>query len=221
METAKWLIFSHWASNETVIRMDCTAEPVALLEHLLFANSESLVVIKAFQAASRREQELAERFADCHKFDHWYALRPGLKRFLETEAVCETLILKKQCALEHRRLRWSAAAPDKQQMLAEARMDHALPSFVRNAERFVMWAIDDLAEAKEQCFPSLVIKHPANRFYKPRTIYNTINRLTEQGKIVKLPSRRLELSNGGQQEIDGLKKVEELKEKKRRGTLRV
>ena len=38
---------------------------------------------------------------------------------------------------------------------------------------------------------------------------------------LKLPSRRLELSNGGQQEIDGLKKVEELKEKKRRGTLRV
>jgi anti-sigma28 factor (negative regulator of flagellin synthesis) len=45
--------------------------------------------------------------------------------------------------------------------------------------------------------------------------------LTEQGKIVKLPSRRLELSNSGQKEIDGLKKVEEIKEKKRRGTLRV
>jgi Fe2+ or Zn2+ uptake regulation protein len=84
-----------------------------------------------------------------------------------------------------------------------------------------MWAIDELAQENEQCFPSLLIKHPANRFYKPKTIYNTINVLTEQGKIVKLPSRRLELSDSGQAEIDGLKKVQEIKEKKRRGTLRV
>lgn len=221
MDTAKWLIFSYWSSNESVLRMDCTDNPAELLGHLLFANHEPLVVAKAFQAASRREKELAERFKDCHKFDNWYALRPGLKRFLDAEAVCETMLLKRECALEHRRLHWRPAEPDKQQMLIEARMDNSLPNFVKNAERFVMWAIDDIAQQKEQCFPSLLIKHPANRFYKPKTIYNTINALTEQGKIVKLPSRRLELSNGGQQEIDGLKKVEELKEKKRRGTLRV
>jgi hypothetical protein len=221
MDTAKWLIFSHWSSNESVLRMDCTDQPVELLEHLLFANHEPLVVAKAFQAASRREKELAERFEDCHKFDQWYALRPALKRFLENEAVCETLLLKKECGLEHRRLRWCPAEPDKQQLLTEALMDKSLPGFVKNAERFVMWAIDDLDQDNEQCFPSLLIKHPANRFYKPKTIYNTINMLTEQGKIVKLPSRRLELSNSGQQEINGLKKVEEIKEKKRRGTLRV
>lgn len=201
--------------------MDCTDSPIELLERLLFANHEPLVVVKAFQAAGRREKELAERFKDCHKFDNWYALRPGLKRFLETEAVCETLLLKRQCAMEHRRLRWCPAGPDKQQMLIEAQMDRSLPGFVKNAERFVMWAIDELAQEKEQCFPSLLIKHPANRFYKPKTIYNTINVLTEQGKIVKLPSRRLELSDSGQAEIDGLKKVEEIKEKKRRSTLRV
>ena len=201
--------------------MDCTDRPIELLERLLFANHEPLVVVKAFQAASRREKELAERFEDCHKFDHWYALRPALKRFLENEAVCETLLLKRQCEMDHRRLRWCPAEPDKQQLLTEALMDNSLPGFVKNAERFVMWAIDDLAQENEQCFPSLLIKHPANRFYKPKTIYNTINVLTEQGKIVKLPSRRLELSNSGQEEIDGLKKVQEIKERKRRGTLRV
>ena len=221
MNTAHWLIFSYWSSNESLLRMDCTEHPVELLDRLLFANHEPLVVAKAFQAASRRERELAERFADCHKFDNWYALRPGLKRFLETEAVCETLLLKRQFGMDHRRLRWCPAEPDKQQLLTEALMDNSLPGFVKNAERFVMWAIDDLAQENEQCFPSLLIKHPANRFYKPKTIYNTINVLTEQGKIVKLPSRRLELSNSGQEEIDGLKKVQEIKERKRRGTLRV
>lgn len=204
-----------------MLRLDCTDDPAALLEGLLRAHHDPLVVVKAFQAAGRKEKELAEKFADCHKFDNWYVLRPKLKRFLESEALCETLLLKRNCSFEHRRLRWSPAEPNKQQMLIEACMDNELPGFVKNAERFILWAIDDLAQSGEVCYPGLLIKHPANRFYKPKTIYNSINLLAEEGRIVKTESRRLELSDAAQEEIDGLKRVWELKQNKRRKSLRV
>jgi hypothetical protein len=221
VNTTQWCLISHWEFSDWLWRIDFTLHPDALFDQLLFSYHERLMVIKAFETMGNRQQQIEERFAECHKGGPWYAPRPELRRFVEDEAMCETLTAKHLFGMREGRLNWRPARLDMRSKMERAQGEGELPKFVRNAERFVMWAVDDVTGDGEACLPRGIIQHPANSLYQPKTIYNTIRILVEQEKVAKASSGRLLLTDKGQEEIDGLKKVEELKRKGSVRTLRL
>lgn len=221
-ESAKWAIFSHWERAQWLWRMDVVQNPTQLFAALLAANHDSLVIIKAFEVVGARESQLIERFADCRRLDNWYAPRPPLRNFLEEEASCETLEAK---ALFHdgsERLRWRPLRKDKAVAMEEARMEGKLPGFVKNAQTFVVWAIDDVVSSGAACSSRMIVGHPANcGIFKGKTIYNALSKLIEEGKVIKTRKRELGLSEKGQEAVEAMRTVWEIKERKRVKTLRI
>lgn len=218
-----WTVFSHWNSSPHMWRMDFVEDPAVLFPSLLQAHHEALVVIKAFETVGRKQAELEQRFQHFHRQGRWYAPLPALRRFVEEEAVCETLEAKRLFDFpSNGRLVWRPARADKQRLLEEAKENEMLPRFVNNAQRFVMWAVDDLAASGYHCSSKEIVHHPANGgLYQPKTIYNALSRLIEDGKILKTQKRELMLSDETKTEIDGLVKVWEIKERKRTKSLRI
>lgn len=203
--------------------MDFAEDPVELFSALLQAHHEALIVVKAFETVGRKQAELEQRFQHFHRQGRWYSPLPALRRFVEEEAVCETLEAKRLFDFpSNGRLVWRPARADKQRLLEDAKENEVLPRFVSNAQRFVLWAIDDLASSGYHCSSREIVHHPANgHLYQSKTIYNAISRLIEDGKVLKTKKRELILSDGAKAEIDGLAKVWEVKERNRIKTLRI
>lgn len=218
-----WAVFSYWNGSPHMWRMDFVEDPAVLFPSLLQAHHEALVVIKAFEIVGRKQAELEQRFQHFHRQGRWYVPLPALRRFVEEEAVCETLEAKRLFDFpSNGRLAWRPARADKQRLLEEAKENEMLPRFVNNAQRFVMWAVDDLAASGYHCSSKEIVHHPANGgLYQPKTIYNALSRLIEDGKILKTQKRELMLSDETKIEIDGLAKVWEIKERKRTKSLRI
>lgn len=218
-----WAVFSHWSGSPHMWRMDFAGDPGALFSGLLQAHHEALIVVKAFETVERRQAELEQRFQHFHRQGRWYSPLPAMRRFVEEEAVCETLEAKRLFDVSSNgRLVWRPARTDKQRALEKAKENELLPRFVNNAHRFVLWAIDDLVESGYHCSSKEIVHHPANgHLYQPKTIYNAISRLIEDGKVLKTQKRELMLSDKAKAEVDGLAKVWEIKEKKRIKSLRI
>jgi hypothetical protein len=217
----KWCVVSHWETSGHLWRMDYVKDPSELFRKLIICYYERLFVIKAFEVTPKYQAVLEERFADCRKEDDWYAPRPALRRFIEQEVACSTFEAKKLYDIGHRRICWQPARPDKQATLERLRLDSDLPVFVTNAKRFVLWAIDDVKGAGMGCWSRDLIGHPSNQIYTARTIYNTITTLLNERKITKTRERMLALTEKGEQELEGLRKIWELKQKKNPRSLRV
>lgn len=218
-----WTVFSHWHGSPHMWRMDFVEDPGAFFSSLLPSHYEALVVIKAFETVERKQAELEQRFQHFHRKGRWYAALPALRRFVEEEATCETLEAKRLFDFpSDGRLVWRPVRADKQKLLEEAKENEVLPRFVNNAQRFVLWAIDDLATSGYHCSSKEIVHHPANAsLYQSKTIYNALSRLMEDGKVLKTQKRELILSDAAKAEIDGLARVWEIKEKKRVKTLRI
>lgn len=203
--------------------MDFVEHPTTHFALLLGAHHEALVIIKMFQATTKRQAELEQRFQHFHRGGRWYAPQPALRRFVEQEAPCETIEAKKEFAVESNgRLLWRPAKVSSSEVREEAIEEGLMPGFVKNARLFVLWAIADVATTTMECSSRMVVTHPANQgVYKAKTIYNTLYGLIEEGKVVKTKKKGLLLASNGQDEIDGLMKVWELKQAKRTKSLRL
>jgi hypothetical protein len=201
-----WACFSHWLGSPTMWRMDFVKDPQALFAWLLTAHHEPLVVIKVFETIGRKQAELEQRFQAFHRHGRWYAPMPALRRFVEEEAVCETMWAKKEFGLEgNGRLLWRPATATKQERLEKAMFETGLPGFVKNARTFVLWAIDDVAASGVRCFSKLVVGHPSNSgVYQRKTIYNCTKMLIDEGLVAKMRSGELLLTDAGQVEINEL-----------------
>lgn len=201
--------------------MDFTDNVPELLRQQLRGYHERLFVIKAQEINAKHQQGIEERFENCHKGEGWYIAHPSLRKFLEEEMDCQTIKAKHLYDIGHPRIVWSPVRPDTKESLRKAVLEVDLPPYVKNARRFVLWAIEDIELSERECASRMIIEHPSNTVYSPRTIYNTVNMLVREGKVIKSSARLLTLSDSGIEEIEGARTIWELKNKKNARSLRV
>jgi len=217
----KWCVFTRWESSKQFWRMDFTEQPSELLRAMMRGCYDRLFVIKAQEINARHQQGIEERFENCHKGDGWYIAHPSLRKFLEEEMECQTIKAKHLFDIGHPRIVWAPVRTDAKERLRKAVLEVDLPPYVKNARRFVLWAIEDIELSERECASRMIIEHPSNVVYSPRTIYNTVNCLVREGKVLKSSGRLLTLSDDGTEELEGARTIWELKQKKNPRSLRV
>lgn len=194
-----WVYFVQWASSPSMVKIGYSSSPRERFASFLTSSPDTLVVIKIFEGDQEDEKLLHERFASCRERREWFRLSPLLKRYLEEEAVCQTLEAKVQFGrgMEDD-VKWMPLRPNTAALLAAMQQEKRLPLFVKNARLYTLWAISDLDAADYFVTSNAIIKHEANDFvFQAKTIYNQLAMLEEEGLIQKDKAKTFTLTEEG------------------------
>ena len=194
-----WVYFVQWANSPSMVKIGYSASPRERFASFLTCSPDTLVVIKIFEGDQEDEKLLHERFAGCRERREWFRLSPLLKKYLQEEARCQTLQAKVQFGrgMEDD-IKWMPLRQDTAALLAAMQQEKRLPSFVKTARLYTLWAINDLDASDYFVTSNAIIKHDANDFiFQAKTIYNQLAMLEEEGLIAKGKDKTFSLENEG------------------------
>jgi hypothetical protein len=217
-KTNGWVYFVQWASMPYHVKIGFSRSLKDRFASFLTSSPDTLVVVKAFEANQDDEQDLHERFEPSRHAGEWFHLSVSLKKYLESEAACQTLEAKVKFGNRHEsRIRWEPMRPGLATALETLHQEKRLPRYVKNARIFVLWAINDIEAC--DCFvtSNAIIHHEANcGAYQAKTIYNQLNDLEEQGLVKKTTAKVFSLTDKGQSALIQAEKEQAAKRKSAR-----
>jgi hypothetical protein len=189
-KTDGWVYFVQWASMPYHVKIGFSTSLGDRFASFLTSSPDTLIVVKAFEANRDDEQELHERFENSRHAGEWFHLSIAIKKYLESEALCES------------RIQWLPMRPGLAQSLEALHQEKRLPRYVKNARTFVLWAIGDIEACDYFATSNAIIHHEANRdAYQAKTIYNQLIALEEEEMIAKKPGKTFALLPKGESEL--------------------
>lgn len=190
---SRFLLVCSWSNDgDAIYAWECSApsEAIAKLRELAFCNRHTL---RAALVSNDNEGALDffwTRFQDfSFSRPHWFRFSIGIKAFLcmectnEAEALnaaWEEAITIVPCIYDPLILRLTPA-----EKLSLRSQEGVLPRWVKTADAYVLWAINDINESAV-CTSRRIIKHPTNAgLYVQSTVYNTLSNLREAGLVTE------------------------------------
>ncbi len=204
VKTSGWVYFVQWASMPWTVKIGFTTSPRERFASFLTCSSDTLVVLKIFEAPPEVEKDLHERFDASRDRREWFRLSPMLKKYLQEEAPCQTLEAKvKFGGGMEEDVRWMPMRPNISVLLEAMQREKRIPRYVKNARLYVLWAINDLDACDYFVTSNAIITHDANTgVYKQKTIYNHLIDLEEEGLVKKNTDKTFCLTDQGRLEIE-------------------
>ena len=202
-----WIYVFRWSNDDEAVKIGFSSDLKRSLSEFLTASRHQIVVLKAFKANKETEKDLHDRFEACRTAGEWFLLTDRLNAYLREEAICQTREARKEVGREYdSRIIWRPLVPMVEDRLEKARSKQKLPRYINNAKRFVLWAIWHLDQ--NDFFPSshAIIHHQANcSLYQPKTIYNAIDMLLDDGLIKRDADKTFALTDDGSLALSLLK----------------
>lgn len=217
-KTSGWVYFVQWASMPYHVKIGFSKSLKDRFASFLTSSPDTLVVIKAFEANQEDEQDLHGRFDASRHAGEWFHFSVSLKKYLESEAPCQTLEAKVKFGNRHEsRVKWEPMRPGLAQTLETLHQEKRMPRYVKSARIFVLWAINDIDACDCFATSNAIIHHEANRgAYQAKTIYNQLIDLEEQGFVEKTTTKVFSLTEKGQAELIKAEKEQASKRKSAR-----
>jgi hypothetical protein len=217
-KTEGWVYFIQWASMPYHVKIGFSTSPGERFASFLTSSPDTLIVVKAFEANRDDEKDLHERFDNSRHAGEWFHLSMAIKKYLESEAPCQTLEAKIKFGHKNEsRIQWTPMRPGLAQSLEKLHQEKRLPRYVKNARTFVLWAIGDIEACDYFATSNAIIHHEANRdAYQAKTIYNQLIALEEEEVIVKKPGKTFTLLPKGESELIAAEKENAQKRKSAR-----
>lgn len=116
----------------------------------------------------------------------WFHFVSALKHFFLNEQPDLRLLLKQTMGgtMEEPLIDWPPIVMTPAERRAHNSKQGHLPRFVRSADDFVLWAVEESNGREAYCFAKQIVEHPANkRLYSKSTIYNALNKAKVEGLV--------------------------------------
>jgi hypothetical protein len=205
-KSSGWVYFVQWASTPWMVKIGFSSSPRDRFASFLTSSPDTLVVLKIFEGNIDDEKDLHEKFAACRDKREWFRLSPSLKKYLQEEAICQTLEAKTKFGNgTEDDIKWMPMRPDTSALLDAMQKEKRLPRFVKTARLYTLWAINDLDACDFFATSNAVITHDANTgIYKAKTIYNQLMDLADEGLIEKRDNKSFKVTEMGNLELDNV-----------------
>lgn len=184
-----WVYMVQWGNDKDHVKIGYTTSLKDRLSSFLTYCCKPLIVIKAFRANQKEEAHLHEQFASCRVNGEWFSLSPTLRHYIREQSPCQTkearLVFEAEAGEFYKdRILWKPMQVSPYRRMTNAYNMDQVPPFIKTANSFVLWVINELEEEDYYTTPNAIIKHKANaNLYEAKTIYNALAILLKNNVI--------------------------------------